>query len=137
MTTSATSNLAPAPAWKLWTGRVLSAIPALMMMLSATMKLVQPAQFLADWVGKFGYPEGAARPIGVVELTCVVLYLVPRTRVLGAILVTGYLGGAVATHVRLGEPAFVAPVLLGIIAWGGLFLRDERLQELLPLVKGK
>ena len=137
MTTSAASNLASPPAWKLWTGRVLSAIPALMMTLSATMKLAHPAQFLADWVGKFGYPEGAATAIGVVELTCVVLYVVPRTRVLGGILMTGYLGGAVATHVRIGEAAFIAPVILGVIAWGGLFLRDERLRELLPLVKGK
>jgi hypothetical protein len=72
--------------------------------------------------------------IGVAELACALLCLIPRTSVLGAILVTGVLGGAVATHVRV-EGAFAAPVVLGVIAWGGLFLRDERIRALLPLRK--
>ena len=123
------------PAWKIWTGRVMTAIPALMMLMSGGMKLAHPPQFLENFVGKFGYPAGAATGIGAVEILCVVLYLVPMTRVLGAVLMTGFLGGAVATHVRIGDPSFVAPALLGVIAWGGVFLRDPRLQALLPFVK--
>ena len=93
------------PTWKLWTGRVLSAIPALMLLFSASMKLARPPAFLENWVGKFGYPEGLATTIGVLEILCAVIYLVPKTRVLGAILLTGYLGGAVAAHVRIGTRA--------------------------------
>jgi hypothetical protein len=84
--------------------------------------------------GKFGYPAGTLIVLGVVELACALLYVMPRTSVLGAILMTGYLGGAVATHVRVGD-AFAAPLVLGVIAWGGLFLRDERIRALLPLRK--
>ena len=83
---------------------------------------------------KFGYPESAATPIGIVEIACALLYTIPKTRVVGAVLVTAYLGGAVATHVRVGEP-FVMPILLGILVWAGLYLRDARVRELLPLAK--
>ncbi len=116
----------------IWAGRIVSAVPVLMMAMSASMKLLRTPQVLEGW-GKSGYPEGSLLAIGLVELCCAVLYAVPRTAVLGAILVTGYLGGATATHVRAGEAAFVAPVVLGILAWGGLFLRDPRLRALLPL----
>jgi len=71
--------------------------------------------------------------LGIVEASCAILYLIPRTAVLGAILVTGYLGGAVATHARVGDPAFITPALLGVIAWLGLFLRDRRVRALIPL----
>jgi hypothetical protein len=131
--TTATAT-APSPAWKLWTGRVLSALPVLAMLLSSAMKLSHQPKFIEAWVGHFGYPESAATGIGIVELMCVVIYVFPRTRVLGAILMTGYLGGAIATHVRVGE-AFVLPLLLGIAAWAGLFLRDSRLEELLPATR--
>jgi DoxX-like family len=117
----------------IWVGRISSAIPVLMMALSAVMKLLSNPAVVADWGPRFGYPEGTLLAIGAVELACAVLYALPRTAVLGAILVTGYLGGATATHVRIGEAAFVAPVILGILAWGGLFLRDPRLRALLPL----
>jgi hypothetical protein len=136
MTTATSPSVASPPAWKLWTGRVLSALPALAMVPSAAMKLSHAPKFIEMFAGKFGYPEGAATGIGILELVCVTLYLIPRTRVLGAILVTGYLGGAVATHVRVGD-VFVMPLLVGIFAWAGLFLHDERLQELLPFVKSK
>jgi hypothetical protein len=106
------------------------------MLPSAGMKLSHAPKFLEQWVGKFGFQESAASGVGIVELTVLVLYLVPRTRVLGAILMTGYLGGAVATHVRVSD-YFVIPLLLGIFAWAGIFLRDERLQELLPLVRSE
>lgn len=84
--------------------------------------------------GKFGYPPGSIAVLGAVELASALLFVIPRTSVLGAILVTGYLGGAVATHVRAGD-GFIAPLLLGVVAWGGLFLRDGRLRALLPFRK--
>lgn len=119
------------PAWMVWAGRILTALPCLALLPSAGMKLSAPAEFIANFE-KMGYSAASATPIGVVELLCVIIYLVPQTAVLGAILLTGYLGGAVATHVRVGEP-FIAPLLLGMMVWGGLFFRDERLRKLLPL----
>lgn len=116
----------------LWVGRVLSALPVLMLTFSAVMKFSRSPQVLEGFVGKFGYPEGTLLPIGVVELCCALLYAVPRTSVLGAILVTGYMGGATATHVRVSDPWFMA-VLLGVVAWAGLYLREPRLRALLPL----
>jgi hypothetical protein len=95
------------------------------------MKLVKPAPVVEGFV-RLGYPESLALGIGIVELVCVVLYVIPRTSVLGAILLTGYLGGATATHLRIGEP-FFAPIVLGVMVWGGLFFRDARLRALLPL----
>ena len=82
---------------------------------------------------QFGYPSGLIVPIGVVELACVVLYVIPRTAVLGAVLLTGYLGGAIATHVRLSDPSFAGPLIFGIMVWAGLYLREPRLRALLPL----
>jgi hypothetical protein len=117
----------------IWAGRILSALPVVMMGMSAVMKLSRNPQVLESWGPRFGYPESALLAIGIVELACAVIYLIPRTAVLGAVLVTGFLGGATATHVRIGEAAFVAPVILGMLAWGGLFLRDPRLRALLPL----
>ena len=117
----------------LWTGRILSVLPVLMLLLSGVMKLVKPAPVVEGFV-KLGYPAGVASPIGLVELACTVIYLIPRTSVLGAVLLTGYLGGATATHMRVGEP-FVAPILLGAMLWGGLFFRDPRVRDLLPLRK--
>ncbi len=117
----------------LWAGRIASALPVIMMAVSAAMKIVRNPQVLQDWGPRFGYPDGTLIAIGVTELACAVLYVIPRTSVLGAILVTGYLGGATASHVRISEVAFIAPVVLGILAWGGLFLRDPRLRALLPL----
>jgi hypothetical protein len=119
--------------WVLWTGRVLSALPALLMAFSGSMKLMHAPQVVEQFGGKFGYPESSLTGIGLLELACVVVYVIPRTAALGAILVAGYLGGAVATHVRIGDPSFVAPLILGILAWAGLYLRDERLHALLPL----
>jgi DoxX-like family len=120
----------------LWAGRVLSALPVLVMGLSGVFKVVGALsgnpELHANWA-KFGYPPGALLPIGVVELACALVYALPGTAVLGAILVTGYLGGAVATHVRASESVWVAPFLFGVLAWLGIFLRDPRLRALLPL----
>ncbi len=82
---------------------------------------------------KFGYPAGLAPWIGLTLLICTLLYVVPRTAILGAILVTGYLGGAVATQVRVGDPWFLFPVVMGVMAWGGLWLRDAGLREWIPV----
>lgn len=82
---------------------------------------------------KFGYPESLLRVLGIVELTCTIIYLIPRTAVLGAILLTGYLGGATATHARVSDPSFVMPVICGVLIWLGLYLRDLRVRALIPL----
>jgi hypothetical protein len=116
----------------LWVGRVLSALPVLLLTFSAVMKFTRSPQVMEGFVGKFGYPEGALLPIGVAELMCALIYAVPRTSVLGAILLTGYMGGATATHVRVSDPWFGA-VLVGVVAWAGLYLREPRLRALLPL----
>src|SRR5262249_52760673 len=108
----------------------LSALPVLLLLVSGVMKLVKPA-FVAEGFVHLGYPEGLALGIGLLELVCTILYVIPRTSVLGAVLLTGYLGGATATHVRVGEP-FYLQVLLGVLVWGGLYLRDERIRALLP-----
>ncbi len=115
----------------LWTGYVLSALPVLMLLFSGAMKVVNVAS-VVEGFAHFGYPDNVAFGIGVVELISTVLYVIPQTSVLGAILLTGYLGGATATHLRVGEP-FIFPILLGMLVWGGLFLRDTRLRALLPL----
>jgi hypothetical protein len=115
-------------------GYVLSALPVLLMLMSGTMKLIQPPMVVEGFT-KSGISPMTITLIGLVELSCVVLYLVPRTAVLGAIFITGYLGGAVFVHVSAHETAWIAPFLLGVIAWGGLYLRDARIRELLPLRK--
>jgi hypothetical protein len=118
----------------LWVGRTMSAMPALFLLVDGAMKLVKPEVVIKATV-ELGYAESVIVPLGIVLLTCTILYLVPRTAVLGAILLTGYLGGAVATHVRAGQGLFeiLFPVVFGALLWGGLVLRDERLRELLPL----
>lgn len=114
-----------------WIGRVLSALPVLALLLSAVVKLVKPEGFVENFE-KLGYPESVALGIGIAELACTIVYIIPQTAVLGAILLTGYLGGATATHVRVGDP-FFAPVILGVLVWLGLYLRDPRLRALAPL----
>ena len=115
----------------LWGGRILSALPVLFLLLDGVMKVVKPA-FVVEATVQLGYPESVIVALGVVLVACTVLYLIPRTAVLGAILLTGYLGGAVATHVRVGGPLFsiLMPVILGAMLWGGLYLRDERVRSL-------
>src|SRR5690606_38685688 len=115
----------------LWAGRIISAVPAALLLFSGIMKVTQSAA-VVEGFEQLGYPRGVALPIGIVEIACAILYIIPRTAVLGAILVTGYLGGATATHVRVGDP-FFGPVLFGVVAWLGLYLRDGRLHELVPL----
>jgi hypothetical protein len=132
VTSDAVAHSPPRPGWSVWAGRVISAIPVLALVLSASMKLSQKPEVVAMFTSKLGYPAGVLVGLGLLELACAAIYVVPRTSVLGAILLTGYLGGAIATHVRVGE-AFVLPLVLGILVWLGLYLRETRLRALAPL----
>ena len=118
----------------LWAGRIASGLPALFLLVDGVMKLVKPVAVVDATVG-LGYPESVIVGLGIVLVACTVAYLIPRTSVLGAILLTGYLGGAVATHVRVGGGLFPIsfPIILGVLIWCGLYLRDERLRTLLPV----
>ena len=116
----------------MWTGRVMSALPVLLILLGAVMKLMKTAAVIEGFA-RSGVPERLIVPVGLIELTCVVVYLIPRTNVLGAILMTGLLGGATITTLRVGDPTYPMPVILGMLAWGGLYLRDMRLRKLIPL----
>jgi hypothetical protein len=115
----------------LWAGRIISGLPALFLLVDGIMKLVKPAVVVEATVN-LGYPESVIVGLGIVLVACTILYLIPRTAVLGAILLTGYLGGAVATHVRVGGPLFsiIFPVIFGAMLWVGLYLRDERFRSL-------
>ena len=128
------NELPPMSKGMLWTGRIMSALPILFLLMDGGMKLVKPAVVI-DATVKLGYRENVILPLGMVLLTCTLLYAIPRTAVLGAILLTGYLGGAVATHVRVGESVFsiMFPIIFGVLIWGGLFLRDGRVRALIPL----
>lgn len=114
----------------------MSYLPAAFLLFDAIGKFIKPAPVVEATV-KLGYPESVILPLGFVLLVSVILYLVPRTSVLGAILLTGYLGGAVATHVRVSDALFAVlfPVIFGVLLWGGLYLRDEKLRMLIPLRK--
>jgi hypothetical protein len=118
----------------LWTGWVMTALPVLLILLGSIMKLMKTAS-VYEGFARAGLPERLIIPVGALELFCVLVYVFPRTAVLGAILLTGLLGGATVTTLRIGDPTFPLPVVLGMLAWGGLFLRDPRLRALLPLRK--
>jgi len=116
----------------LWAGRILSAIPVLFLLTSALAKFMKPPNVLEGFA-KFGYSESIIVKLAIIELAFTAIYLIPRTSIFGAILLTAYLGGATATHARVGDPAFIGPVLTGVLLWLGLYLRDERLRALVPL----
>ena len=116
-------------------GGIISALPVLFLLFDAGAKIVKVAPAV-EGSTQLGYPESVIAGIGVTLLVCTILCAIPRTSILGAILLTGYLGGAVATHVRVGNPLFshvLFPVYVGVLIWGGLCLREERLRALLPL----
>jgi len=117
-----------------WIGRIVTWLPALFLLVDGVAKLFKPLPVVKGTV-KLGYSESTIIPIGIVLIVCTVLYLVPRTAVLGAILLTGYLGGAVATHVSAaGDGAFgvIFATVFGVLVWFGLYLRDERVRSLIP-----
>jgi hypothetical protein len=128
------SQSTPAGKGALWTGRVMSGLVVFALGASALMKLAG-AQEAVDGFAAQGWPPWALNVVGIAELACALIYAIPRLSVLGAILSTGYLGGAVAVHVHFDPPGFIIPVIIGVLAWGGLFLRDPRLRALIPLVR--
>ncbi|MEO7909563.1 MAG: DoxX family protein [Roseiflexaceae bacterium] len=119
----------------LWAGRIISALAVLFLIFDSVIKVVKMAPAVESTI-QLGYPESLVITIGVLELACLAVYVFPRTAVLGAILLTGYLGGAIATNLRAGTPTFnvVFPVIIGALIWGGLFLREARLRMLVPLL---
>lgn len=113
-------------------GRIISGFAALFLLADGVLRTVRFQPYV-DGTVQFGYPQHLATPIGVVLVVCTLLYVVPRTAVLGAILLTGYLGGATASHVRVEDPFFLFAAVFGVLVWTGLYLREPRLRALLPL----
>ena len=119
----------------LWTGRVLSALAVIFLAFDSISKLLK-VQPVLDATAQLGYPQSSIIPIGLLLLACTLVYMIPRTAVVGAVLLTGYLGGAIVLHVRVGNPLFshvLFPVYVALLLWGGLYLREDRLRQLLPL----
>ncbi len=137
MTTSTTTQTLEPRGWPR-TGWALTGLAALFMAFDTILKLLQLAPAVEGTVA-LGYPASAVFVIGVIELVALMLYLVPATSVLGAVVMTGYFGGAIATHVRVGSPLpshTLFPIYVALLVWGGLYLRDARLRELMPLRRG-
>lgn len=117
-----------------WTGRVIAALVSLVFAMSAIMKLVGGEE-VTQGMAHLGLPVSMILPLAILEIACVAIYVIPPTSVIGALLLTGYLGGAICTHWRVGDPVF-SPIVLGILVWLALYLRDARLKEFLPLRRG-
>jgi len=120
----------------IWAGRILSALAILFLLFDAGGHLLMPAPAL-DAFKRLAYPANLGPVLGIIQLICVALYAIPRTSILGAILLTGYLGGAVATHLRVRDPLFdtLFPIIIGVLVWAGLFLRHARLRTLIPIIQ--
>jgi hypothetical protein len=118
----------------LWVGRILSTLIVLFMVFDGVVKVLKLAPAV-EGTAKLGYPVSIVFPLGIVALACTALYAIPRTSILGAILLTGYLGGATATQVRVGSTSYLFPVALGILLWLGIYLRDTRLRALVPVAE--
>jgi len=119
----------------LWAGRIITGLVAAFLLFDAVIHLMKPAP-VVEGFAKLGFPIRFAIPLGIIELVCVLMYLIPRTSIFGAILLTGYLGGAIAIQLPTGNPFFgevLFPVYIGVFLWGGIYLRDERLRALVPL----
>ena len=116
----------------LWTGRILTALGALFMVMDAVTHILKPAP-VVEAFAHLGYPLATAIPLGVTVLICVAIYLIPQTAFLGALLLTAYLGGAVASHVRVSDPVFDTcfPAIVAVFLWGGLFARDARIRTIM------
>jgi hypothetical protein len=120
----------------LWVGRILSALSILFLLFDAVGHLLKPAA-VVDAFNRLNFPLSLSVPLGIIGLVCVIVYAIPRTSILGAILMTGYLGGAVATHFRVRDPLFdtVFPIIFSVLVWAGVYLRDARLRALVPFSK--
>jgi hypothetical protein len=123
------AQTAPLSKKLVWIGRVLTGLIVAFLLLDGAMKLV-PIAPVIEACNRLGYPADIARHLGVLLVACTLLHVIPRTQVLGALLLTAYLGGATATHVRIGDP-FWFPIVMGVILWAGLYLREPRLRALL------
>src|ERR1041385_1999266 len=133
MTTAEVRDMA-ASKKKLWAGRIMSGLVIAFMLFDCAIKLLQ-LEIVRTSMAQLGYPQSSGLLIGIIEAGCLALYILPRTAVLGAILLTGIYGGAIASHVRLNDPLFshvLFGVYLGLLTWGGLYLRDEKLRALIP-----
>jgi hypothetical protein len=119
----------------LWAGRVLSALAVLLFGFTATFSMLKP-EAAKQGFAHYQYPDRSMLPIAIAEAACAIIYAIPGTSILGAILLTGYLGGATATHVRVGEPFFL-PIMVGVVVWLGLYLRDDRLRSLIPVRRSR
>jgi hypothetical protein len=129
---SSTTQIAPASRGMLWVGRIITALVGLFLLFDSGVKLMKVPSAVQGTV-QLGYPENKVVPIGLVLLVSLVLYLIPRTSILGAILLTGYLGGATATMLRVSSPWVLFPVLIGIMVWAGIYFRADQLRALIPL----
>ncbi len=129
------AHASPISKQRLWTGRVLSGLVVLFLLFDSAGKFMKPVQVIEACV-RLGWPLNRVAVLGIILLICTVLYAIPRTSILGATLLTGYLGGAVAIHLRAGSPPFetVFPMILGLLVWAGLLLRDDRVRL---LIKGR
>lgn len=132
--TQSTVRSLPVSKKRLWSGRTLTILAVLFLLFDAVGKLAMPAPVVDAFV-RIGFPVGLGVEVGLLILTCTAIYAIPRTAVLGAILLTGFLGGAVAIQMRVGSPLFetLFPVILGVIVWAGILLRDERLLDVFPI----
>jgi len=120
---------------RLWAGRIMSALPALFLVFDGVIHIMRIPP-VVEAFARLGYSINLAVPLGIIEIACILLYVIPRTSVLGAVLLTGYLGGAVATNLRTGAPLFsnvLFPVYVGVLLWGGLYLRDNALRGVFPV----
>lgn len=135
MSNTLSADTQPIPRKQLWTGRVLTALAVLFLALDAAVKLLE-LPGAVEATTNLGFPRSLLVTLGVIEVACLIVYLVPRTSVLGAVLWSGYLGGAVASQLRAGNPLFshtLFPIYIALLLWAGLWLRDRRLQALLPV----
>lgn len=114
----------------LWTGYILSGLPTLLLLFSGLMKLAKPPEVVKGFA-EYGFSESLIAPLGILEILCTVIYLIPGTSVLGAILLSGYIGGAVCTNLRVGKDV-IMPTILGVLVWGGLYMRVRRIRDLIP-----
>ncbi|GAC1459681.1 MAG: DoxX family protein [Gemmatimonadaceae bacterium] len=129
------AHAGPVSKRQLWTGRALNGVAALFMVFDTVIHAMKPPAVVQGF-GELGLPLRAAIPLSTIEFVCIVLYVIPRTSALGAILLTRYLGGAVAVQVRIGAPLFsnvFAPVYIALLLWGEIYLRDERVRAIIPV----
>ena len=118
------------PKWMSWTGRAISGLVTAMLIFSAVMKFIEPTEVVEEFA-RLGWADSHTLTLGILEAVCTVVYAIPQTAVLGAILLTGYLGGAIATHVRIDDQS-IGPVVIGVLVWLAVYLREPRLRALLP-----